>query len=208
MRYTRPQATFTRPLHTAWRVARMTRVFAGILFLALLHCPMQSFSANSLGAYSLTLAWDSDPSSDGVTGYRVYFGTTSGNYTSSVDVGNVTTGVISNLAGGVTYFFVVTAYNASGLESTPSAEVSYTPSLPVPPALQTVGISITPARQIVLTLAGAISDHTYNIEATQDLKIWTTIGTATIVAGSTPSFTDANAADFPQRFYRIRDLGP
>ena len=78
----------------------------------------------------VTLAWD--PSPDGsVVGYKLYLGPTSGGYTNSVTVGNVTNAVISNLVATATYFFAATAYDGSGLESAFSNEVQYT--VPTPP---------------------------------------------------------------------------
>jgi len=76
---------------------------------------------------TVTLAWDqeADPS---VAGYRVYFGTSSGDYSRRIDVGNTPSAAIPNLTVGTTYYFVVTAYDASGLESAPSQEVSFTVS--------------------------------------------------------------------------------
>jgi hypothetical protein len=74
------------------------------------------------------LAWDAN----GAAGYRVYYGTSSGSYTSVHDVGGMSTATVSDLAVGVTYYFVVTAYNDAG-ESSPSNEVSFTgvPNEPV-----------------------------------------------------------------------------
>lgn len=78
-----------------------------------------------LGA-SVRLAWDANSESD-LAGYISHTGTNHGGpYPRSQDVGNVTTTTVSNLVEGVTYYFVVTAYNTSGLESEPSNEVSYT----------------------------------------------------------------------------------
>src|SRR5882724_8922454 len=75
-------------------------------------------------AGKVTLAWD--PDSDlNVVGYRLYSGTTSGVYTQTTEVGNVTAASVSNLVNGKTYFFVVTAYGATAVESAPSNEVSY-----------------------------------------------------------------------------------
>jgi hypothetical protein len=56
-------------------------------------------------------------------GYRVYYGTSSAAYSESIDVGNVTTTTISDLAS-ATYYFAVTAYDTAGNESTLSGEVS------------------------------------------------------------------------------------
>lgn len=78
-------------------------------------------------ASSVTLAWDPNPESD-IAGYRVHYGTMSGNYTQMLDVGNNTTATVSNLSSASTYFFVVTAYNTSGLESLPSSEIAFFPN--------------------------------------------------------------------------------
>jgi fibronectin type III domain protein/BACON domain-containing protein len=72
---------------------------------------------------SASLTWAADTST-GLAGYKVYMGTASGVYGTSLNVGNVTSYVVSNLAVGTTYYFVVTAYNTSGSESPPSNEVS------------------------------------------------------------------------------------
>jgi hypothetical protein len=81
------------------------------------------------GAQSVTLAWDPNPEPD-IAGYILYYGLSSGNYTSTTNVGNRTTNTVSGLSSGVTYYFVVTAYNTSSLESDPSTEINYT----IPPA--------------------------------------------------------------------------
>jgi len=180
----------------------LTRVLGVILFFALLHNPFQALSATFLGSYSVAFAWDSSPSSE-VTGYRVYYGAASGNYSNSVVVGNVTTNTVPGLASGVTYFFAVTAYNASGLESDFSNEISYT----VPGGLPTLQIRVTPTRQVVLTVTGLIG-HTYDIQATQDLKTWTIIGTVTVGASGSLDFSDTTAANVSKCFYRTCDLQP
>jgi hypothetical protein len=71
----------------------------------------------------VTLSWDANREPE-VAGYIVYYGDASGHYTNSFDVGKVTTTVASNLVTGAAYFFVVTAYSTSKLESAPSNEVS------------------------------------------------------------------------------------
>jgi len=77
-------------------------------------------------AAQVTLAWDPSPE-PAVTGYRVYYGTSSYYYTAVVDVGNQTDLTISGLLPGVTYFFSATAYSEStGDESYFSGEIAYT----------------------------------------------------------------------------------
>jgi hypothetical protein len=66
-----------------------------------------------------------------------------------------------------------------------------------------VQLRVTPTKQFVLTVTGPVG-HTYDIQATQDFKTWTVIGTATVGAGGTLNFTDTNTASFSRRFYRAR----
>jgi hypothetical protein len=78
---------------------------------------------------TIALAWDPATSySDGspltdLAGYKLYYGTTSGSYTGSIDVGNVTSYTITNLPPAV-YYVVVTVRNLSGTESSYSNQVS------------------------------------------------------------------------------------
>ncbi|HEY5743597.1 MAG TPA: PA14 domain-containing protein [Terrimicrobiaceae bacterium] len=74
---------------------------------------------------SATLAWNAS-SGGNVSGYKVYYGTTSGSRGQSLEVGNVTSAIVPNLNPATRYFFSVTTYNAGGLESVPSNEVSHT----------------------------------------------------------------------------------
>ncbi|MBX3330292.1 MAG: fibronectin type III domain-containing protein [Nitrospira sp.] len=73
-------------------------------------------------ATTATLAWN--PVTDlTLAGYKVYVGTTSGLYTRTIDVGNITSYIVDSLPTATTYYFAVTAYNSAG-ESLPSNEVS------------------------------------------------------------------------------------
>jgi hypothetical protein len=74
-------------------------------------------------AGEVTLAWDPNSETD-LAGYRIHWGTATGTYTQHVDVGNVVQYTVKNLTLGTTYFFAATAYNASGLESGYSNEIS------------------------------------------------------------------------------------
>jgi len=85
--------------------------------------------AISLG--SVTLDWtaptqneDGSPLTD-LDGYRLYWGTTSGNYPNSVTIDNetVTTYVVDNLTSG-TYEFVATSFNTAGMESAYSSPLA------------------------------------------------------------------------------------
>lgn len=72
---------------------------------------------------SATLIWAGNTESD-LAGYKVYRGTQSGVYGTSIAVGNVTTYQFTNLPPNTTYFFCVTAIDTAGNESVPSSEVS------------------------------------------------------------------------------------
>ncbi|MBI5549492.1 MAG: fibronectin type III domain-containing protein, partial [Deltaproteobacteria bacterium] len=81
---------------------------------------------------SAVLSWDAPTTfTDGsaltdLTGYRIYYGTSSGSYATTVNVSNpaAVSYTISNLPGGATYHFIVTALSASGGESAFSSEAS------------------------------------------------------------------------------------
>jgi hypothetical protein len=75
-------------------------------------------------AGEVTVAWDPNPEPE-VAGYKIYFGTTPGSYTVSMNAGNITSMVISGLEAGLTYYFAAVAYDSSGNESGFSNEISY-----------------------------------------------------------------------------------
>lgn len=83
------------------------------------------------GSGTAALDWDAPTTNvDGtpltdLAGYRIHIGASSGTYTSSINVGNVTAYSMNNLVPG-TYYFVVTAYNTNGIESSYSNEADKT----------------------------------------------------------------------------------
>jgi hypothetical protein len=83
------------------------------------------------GSGSTSLAWeaptthaDGTPATD-IAGYKIYYGTSSENYNTEIDAGNVTSYTVANLAPG-TYYFTTSAYYTSGGESSLSNEVAIT----------------------------------------------------------------------------------
>ena len=74
---------------------------------------------------SVTVSWSANTESD-LAGYKVYYGTSSGNYTTSIYVGNVTTYTVNGLSTGRTYYFAVSAFDKSGNESQKSTAGSIT----------------------------------------------------------------------------------
>jgi hypothetical protein len=76
----------------------------------------------------VTLSWDApttneDGSPVTLSGYKIYYGTSSGAYTTSVSVAS--TGATLSLSPG-TYYFAVTAISTDGTESAYSNETSKT----------------------------------------------------------------------------------
>ena len=72
-----------------------------------------------------TLTWNANTESN-LAGYIVQYGTQSGNPSTSINVGNVTSRTVTGLTAGTTYYFRVVAYNTTGQQSAPSTQVSYT----------------------------------------------------------------------------------
>ncbi|MDP3089754.1 MAG: fibronectin type III domain-containing protein, partial [Nitrospira sp.] len=75
------------------------------------------------GTAAVTLSWNRNTESD-LSYYRVYYGTSSRNYSNSVGVGTTTSTTISNLISGTIYYFTLTAVDTSGNESARSVEVA------------------------------------------------------------------------------------
>ena len=75
--------------------------------------------------------WNANTETD-LAGYTVQYGTTSGNPSTSIDVGNVTSRTFTGLQAGTTYYFRVVARNTAGQTSAPSTQVSYTVPTPSP----------------------------------------------------------------------------
>jgi hypothetical protein len=111
-------------------VLKVFTILLSILLLTITAgCRSGRGSSNRTGSVVLTweaptLRTDGTPFTD-LAGYNIYYTTVPENYTDSVsiDVGNVTTYTINNLPLN-TYYFVATAYDSTGDESTFSSEVS------------------------------------------------------------------------------------
>jgi hypothetical protein len=113
-------------------------------------------TGTSMGALpSVRLAWDPNPESN-IKGYRIYYGQTGLGQTNVVDVGNQTSGSVTNLAFATPYFFYVTAYNVFDLESDPSAVLTHTTRSRVPLGLSIDGYLIALAPSAV-TLRARLS---------------------------------------------------
>jgi hypothetical protein len=95
--------------------------------------PAFNVTVQAVATGSATLSWtpptqNTDGSSlTNLAGYKIYWGTSQGTYPNSVALNNpgLSTYVVENLAAG-TYFFVATAVNADGVESSFSSAASKT----------------------------------------------------------------------------------
>jgi hypothetical protein len=92
-----------------------------------------SFTAASNGNGTALISWmPPTQNTDGsaltdLAGYKIYYGTSSSNYTKIETISNpgLSSFLVDNL-GVADWFFVMTVYNSSGIESSYSAEVSTT----------------------------------------------------------------------------------
>jgi hypothetical protein len=91
--------------------------FAALLIILLLS-PKSAYPAQT------TLVWSPVIHPD-VAGYKIYYGTSSGDYDVSLDVGNWTSVTIAGLDGSKTYYFASTTYSTYGEESDFSNEVQW-----------------------------------------------------------------------------------
>lgn len=164
----------------------------------------------------MTLAWDPSPSS-GISEYRLYVGPASRTYTNCIAVGNLTTTRVTNLVGGATYFFAVTACDANKAESDFSNEISHTVPLPPnngpaqPPATNAPWVTL----QIQNVFGGPVilcgtgqAGQTLQVLCSEDWKVWTVIGTVTVNGNGEFSFTDPAGTSRPSRFYRFQAVMP
>src|SRR5437870_2842846 len=130
------------------------RMLAGQLcravFVACVLTVLCSLAPPFSSAAQITLAWDPNTEPD-LAGYTLYYGTSSRSYQFSVYVGNRTSYSLAGLLEGQIYYFAVTAYNLSGIESGFSNEVSKAIADVTPPT-----VSMT-APAAGVTIAGTVT---------------------------------------------------
>jgi hypothetical protein len=146
----------------------------------------------------VTLAWDPNPGNaiDAIAGYRLYEGVANRTYTIVIDVGNVTTNTVTGLAGGVTYFFAVTAYDTNGLESDFSSEISYTVPLPTPAIALTAPVNgASYAAPSAISLVASVTANGHTISQVQFFNGATLLGTVATAPYSF-SWTDVSAGTY------------
>jgi hypothetical protein len=156
------------------------------------------FQLPALAAQSVVLAW-MPSSSTNIVGYKIYYGTESLNYNDVVAVGNTNAVTISGLMDGTTYYFAAIAVDSTGEESPFSNEAVYT----VLSAAATLTVSPELAGGFSFSVSG-ISGYQYVVQSSTDMVNWVPVQTNTAPF----TFTDMNASEMPQCFYRTFCLSP
>ena len=189
------------------RLAALLIVLANLTALA-----AGQTATNSLvkGPACPTLTWE--PSMDGaVTGYYVRYGDLAQATTQVVEVRNAHSLTLTNLAANATNFIYVTSHDATGAESDASDVLLYcptaasatvaAPSVAAPPRATALTLSVRQASATVrFPVAAGIR---YHLQASTDLKMWTTVGVAEPEVAGISEYADPNAVQSGQRFYRV-----
>jgi hypothetical protein len=183
------------------KIISMRRIYILFTFAAMLLVGAKTLATSPTLA-SVSLAWQPSPSS-GVTGYDIYYGTSSGNYITAVPVFGVTNLTIYGLTSGQTYYFAATSVDSAGDQSAFSPEISGIAGAVV--ATQTPGVlsqaAGLSAGQFGFNLSGTAGAQ-YAVEASTDLVNWVTLQTNVAPF----QFIDSNAVQFPRRFYRTLSI--
>lgn len=147
---------------------------------------------------TVTLGWNPSPSA-GVTGYYIYYGTTTNiNNMTPIPVGSTATNItIGGLVNGQTYYFTAESHDASYNTSSPSPEVSLVAGAVAQVAGMLRAVTGLSGGHFGFTLSGATGAK-YVVQASTDLIHWVALQTNTAPF----QFVDSNAAGFSHRFYR------
>jgi hypothetical protein len=122
-----------------------------------------------------------------VAGYYIYYGTQSGLYPQRLTLDDVGTATIPGLQEGVTYFFVVTAFDDYGDESDPSNEATYTaPGGVTSVALKMEQLKVSGFPQAFAITSTGQAPAKWALEASEDLRTWRTV---TLGTNSSPNIT-------------------
>ena len=88
------------------------------------------FAQQAHAQATAAIGWNADTAQ--VAGYNVYYGTSSGNYSTTVNAGSNTTATLQNLSA-QTYYIALTAYNSANEQS------GYSPELVVDALIASAG---------------------------------------------------------------------
>ncbi len=157
--------------------------------------------AGTSWAGSLIATWSANTEDD-LAGYKIYYGTESGNYTVEEDVGNTTVYVAEDLLDGQEYFFVVKAYDYAGNVSAPSTEVSATVG-----AANLVAVYQDDTESVKLVWTPVSGADSYAIYRSDVPYFTPQTATATVQAGTNEYVDDVHASgDTGESYYAVQAL--
>jgi hypothetical protein len=148
------------------------------------------------GGQSVTIAWTASPDPT-VVGYNLYYGGSSGTCTNKADAGTNTAFAIGGLVAGQTYYFSITSYNSSGIESIPTPQITY-----LVPGILALSQSVTnDAMNVSFPVAPG---HSYELQASSDLQTWSNIWALPTQATNVwVEFNEPCTNAVAGRFYRL-----
>lgn len=127
------------------------------LLMSFILVVLLSFSVFATG---IEVTWNANTETD-LAGYKVFYGTASGVYSDSVDVGKVLIYTITNVTQGKTYYVALKAYDTSGNLSGFSPEVFlYVPVPDTTPPTVPVNLIANVAGTVVAIKWDSIADAT------------------------------------------------
>ncbi len=146
---------------------------------------------DNLTGGSVTLNWIAV---NGANGYKLYWGTRSGDYSDYLDVGNVISWTVNDLENNQIYYFAFTSYTNEGAESEYSNEVAVTPTDQTAPNAPTALIATPGDGQVELVWDGVADASSYKVYYGANSDVYGVsedIGneTAVIISGLTNSQT-------------------
>ncbi|MDB6065557.1 MAG: hypothetical protein JWR26_1765 [Pedosphaera sp.] len=182
-----------------------TSGYAGITASTLRPQPPTNLRVTGLTSTSISLEWDPSPGPVPIARYEIWGWINNGiTYTSYGTNFTGTTATITGLVPGSMHEWGVRAYDAQGYAS--GFDYGPTVSNPVPtPATLSTGVTMANGGFQFTASEGGFVLQTVLIQATAnpaDPNSWVQIGSLLPTANPF-TFTDTNAAQFPNRFYRI-----
>lgn len=172
------------------------KILIAPLFLAAVLILVGIFT-NHAFAGSATLTWNTNTESD-LASYKIYYGTSARTgtdpktcglcgYSTSINVGKVTTYTFSSLTDGLTYYFSISALDTSNNESTFSSEVSKVILVAdtTPPTISSVSASsITSSGAAITWTTNEASDSQVEYGLTTSYGSQTTLNTSMVTSHS------------------------
>ncbi len=155
----------------------------GLSFILALVLVSMLFAQQAYATAQATVGWNADTGQ--VAGYDVYYGSSSGKYTTTLNAGNTTSATLTNLSA-QTYYIAVTAYNSSNTQS------GYSPELVVDSLTASAGSggTISPSGTFFQTQGGS---QTFTVTPSAGYTTASVLVDGTSV-GAVSSYTFSNIA--------------